>query len=366
MKKRFLSLLLVLFLLPSIFLFGGCGEEGYKLTNLEADYKKMVSNCDNITMQDNKIVFDYTNHKLGNQEYLVEAINVAPYNQINNYNALFDNLMGFVYEYVDVCSNKNIDASNEIKNNLKQDLDNLSIAINDVDAYINQWAELIQFHYNDDITNEQCVARFKTLLASYNNLYQSAINFSNAVADLYYNYALNDSNPRIDNIELDKFDASVIISKLQGRVKYQVSNLSQVFVEKYIDGQDLETVITTKDEEYGFVGVLDLNISAYLDKVNSIERVFGAGFDAETAVTIANGASKKQDFYDYAIQAYNMQNILDNDNSMFISACNKVAYGKANLEFDDQAKYKEIIDDYNAVVNNYNSVLVSMIDLLGL
>ena len=158
----------------------------------------------------------------------------------------------------------------------------------------------------------------------------------------------------------------MIISKLQGRVKYQVSNLSQVFVEKYVDGQDLETIITTKDEEQGFIGILDLTAGNYQAKVESIERVFGSGFDAESAVVIANGSSKKQTFYNYSVQAYNLQNVLDNDNGMFISACNKVVYGKAKVEFDDQAKYKEIIDDYSSVVNNYNAVLIAMIDLIGL
>lgn len=366
MKKQFLSLLLVLLFVPSIFLFVGCGEESYKLTKLESDYCDIVENCDNIKIENNKIIFDYSNHKLGNNAYLVSAINVEPYNQLNNYNTLFDNLMGFTYEYIDVCSNKNIEASATTRNSLKKDLDELSIALNDVDTYINQWAEVIEFHYNDDITNEQCLARFKTLLSAYNNLYQTSINFSNGLASLYYNNALNDSNPRIDNVELADFDSSVIISKLQSRVKYQVSNLSQVFVEKFVDGRGLETIITTKDEETElFEGELDLNQNDYLDKVDSIERVFGAGFDAETAVTIANGASKKETFYNYSVQAYNLQNIIENDNEMFISACNKVVYGKANLDVD-QVKYKEIIDDYSYVVNEYNEILSSMINLMGL
>lgn len=367
MKKQFLSLLLVILFIPSVFLFAGCDDKSYKLTNLESDYCNIVSNCDNIKIEDNKIVFDYSNHKLGNDEYLVSAISVEPYNQLNNYNKIFDNLMGFVYEYVDVCSNKNIDADANIRNNLKSELDELSIAVNDVDTYINQWAEVIEFHFNDDITNDQCLARFKTLLSAYNSLYQKSINFSNSLASLYYNNALNDANPRLDKIKIDDFDSSIIISKLQGRVKYQVSNLSQVFVEMYIDGHDLPTIITTKNEEEEvFEGKLDLNQNGYLAKVNSIERVFGAGFDAETAVTIANGASIKSTFYNYSVKAYNLQNILDNDNDMFISACNQIRYGKINTEYAYQLKCKEIIDDYNYIVNDYNQVLTDMINCLGL
>lgn len=359
MKKQFLSLLLVVLFIPSIFVFAGCKDKSYKLSNLEGDYKNIVSGCENIKMEGNKIVFDYSSHKIGDIAYMDSVLNLEPYNQLENYNLLFDNLMGFVYEYISVCSSDNIEVDADTRNKLKTELNNLSLSINSVDIYINQFAEIIEFNYNENVITDICLARYKNLLFEYNNLYQTTINFSNSLASLYYNNALYDSNPRIDSISLENFDSSVVISKLQGRVKYQVSNLSQIFVEKYIDGQGIEEVIITDNE--GVFGKLDLSKDNYLSNVNNIERVFNSSFDAESAVIIANSESKKQTFYNLAVQAYNLQNILDNDNYMFVQACNAIQYGKVGNN-----KSKDIINNYNYAVQKYNDVLVGMLNCLSL
>lgn len=360
MKKQLISLMLVLIIIPSVFLFSGCKEKGYQLKNLQSDYQDMVSGCDNIKCVDNKIVFDYSNFYIGTNQFMNAVIEVEPYNQIENYNILFDNLMGFVYEYIGVCSSNNVKASVEVRDNLKTELDSLGITLKSMDVYISQWAEMIKFNYNDDYLNIQCLSSYKNLLYAYNELYQKAITFSNSIADLYYNYALNDSNPRIDNLTVAEFNSSVVIAKLQGRVKYQISNLSQLFVEKYIDGLNIENSITTYvDEEFGKLNLTENN---YISKVNSLQRAFGDNFDAESAVIIANGESKKQTFYNCSIKAYNLQNILDNDNYMFVSACNKIQYGKA----DSEDRNKNIIDNYDYIVQQYNTVLISMLDCIGL
>ena len=192
--------------------------------------------------------------------------------------------MGFVYENIEVCSNANIEASVEVRDNLKFQLDELSNAIYEIDVYINHWAKIIEFNYSStnkaELTNVQCLSRFKNVLTAYNNLFQKAISFSNGLSDLYYNYALNDANPKIDNVKLDDFDSSVVISKLQSRAKYEISNLSQLFVEIYIDGNDLPTELTTpiilnegEDNETIVFNTFELNKSGfrYLDKVNNLE-----------------------------------------------------------------------------------------------
>ena len=241
MKKKILSLILVLVFIPSIFMFAGCKDKGYQLVDLVKDYENIGTKCENIKIDNYKVVFDYGVHTIGETKYLTECVNeIAPYTEIADYNILLDNLMGFVYENIEVCSNANIEASAEVRNNLKFQLDELSTAVYEMDVHINHWAKIIEFNYDkekkDDLINAQCLSRFKNVLTAYNNLFQKAISFSNGLADLYYNYALNDANPKIDNVKLADFDSSVIVSKLQGRVKYEISNLSQLFVEIYVDG----------------------------------------------------------------------------------------------------------------------------------
>ena len=283
MKKKFLCMLLVFMFIPAIFMFAGCKDDGYKLTNLNVDYNNIANNCENIKIVENKIVFDYESYTIGSTKFLSATINsVEPYTNLKNYNVLLDNLMGFVYKYIDVCSNKNIEASDEVRNNLKANLDQLGETLYDIDVYIGQWAEVVEFNYTEDVTNSQCLSRFKTLLIGYNSLFQKAINFSNSLASLYYNNALNDANPRIDNIALVDFDSSIIISKLESRVKYEISNLSQLFVEIYVDGNDLPTQLTTpiivnegEDNEYVVFNTFSLNQTGfnYQTKVNSLNRM---------------------------------------------------------------------------------------------
>ncbi len=380
MKKKIITIFLMIMFIPGIFMFAGCKDDGYKLENLNKDYESIADNCENIKIVDNKLVFNYDNFTVGKTKYLTDAIeNFEPYTNLKNYNILLDNLMGFVYENIDLCANKNIDASASVRNNIKADLDNFAESVYEIDVYINQWAEVVEFNYDvenkSQITNSQCLSRFKTLLVGYNNLYQRSISLSNSLSDLYYNYALNDANPRIDNVKLSDFNASVVVSKLQGRVKYEISNISQLFVEIYIDGTDLPTQLTTptiinegKDDEQIIFNSLGLTKTGfdYIAMVNDLNRAFGANFDAETIVEIANGESVKQDFYDLSVRAYNLQNILDNDNSLFVDACRSVEYSNINNVDVDEKRSKEVIDNYKFIVNEYKNVLSEMLDCVNL
>ena len=185
--------------------------------------------------------------------------------------------------------------------------------------------------------------------------------------------ALNDANPKIDKVTLSDFDSSVIISKLQGRVKYEVSNLSQLFVEMYIDGNDLPAKLTTpivlnegEDNETITFNSFSLNQTNfnYLEMVNNLNRAFSSSFDAETAVEVANAEVNKQSFYNLAIKAYNLQNILENDNNLFVRACKNVQYSNAELTNAYELQSKEIIDNFKFVVEEYYGVLNSMLNIV--
>jgi len=378
MKKKILSLILMFLFIPNIFMFVGCKEKGYQLVDLAKDYENIGTKCENIKVIDNKIIFDYSVHTIGEIKYLTECVNeIAPYTEISDYNILFDNLMGFVYENIEVCSNANIEASVEVRNNLKFQLDEFSNAMYEMDVHINNWAKIIEFNYNvidkDDMINIQCLSRFKNVLTAYNNLFQKAISFSNGLSDLYYNYALNEANPRIDNVKFQDFNSSVIISKLQGRTKYEISNLTQLFVEIYVDGNNLPTKLTTpiilnegEENQTIIFNTFELNKTGfrYLDKVNNLNRIFADTYNAEQAVEKANASSNKQNFYNLAVKAYNLQNILENDNEMFVNACKKIQYSDIDNDNAYEVQSKEIVDNYKKVVEEYYGVLTDMLNII--
>lgn len=362
MKIKILSLLLVLFLIPGAFILSACGKDkGYSLSNLKTDFEK-VKEFENVNFTDNKIKFKYDNYVDNEKKYLVEVMETTePYVQLKNYDILFDDIMGFVYENIAVCSSNKIEADKAFRNRLKTELKDFVEAVDDVDTYISQWAEIMrtQTGENGNYLNESCLSRYKTLLEGYNDLLQTSISLTNSLSSLYYNNALNDANPDISKIKFENFDASVVVSKIQNRIKYQISNLSQSFVEMYIDGSDLPNRITNKNN--GFAK-LDLDAYNYLYLVNSVNK----SFDAKTAAEFANNDVNKQDFYNLSIQAYTIQEILDNNYEMFIKACNNIVYAEVDEESTSSEKvYAEIIENNNYTIKEYNTILIKMLACMG-
>jgi len=376
MKKKTLSLMLILLFIPGIFMFAGCKDKGYQLVDLAKDYKNIQNSCKNVEIVDNRVVFKYDSYESGSVKYLTKSIEeIDPYTSLKNYNILLDNSLGFVYEYIEVCSSANIEADAGFRNNLKSQLDDLTNAICEVDIYIDQWARAMEVYYSDEqqVINNQCLSRFKTLLMGYNDLYQKSIAFSNSLANLYYGYALNDANPKVDDVKLADFDSTVVVGKLPGRAKYEISSLSQLFVEMYVDGTNLATYLTTptiinegEDDETVVFNSFSLNRAnfEYLTMVNNLNRIFADSFKAEEAIERANSASNKQNFYNFAINAYNLQNILENDNKLFVEACQKIEYIDVDNSDSAEVQSKEIVDNYKYIVTKYYNVLNGMLNII--
>ena len=63
MKRKILSLILVLMLLPIASVFSACGKDkGYNLNNLANDFNAIASDNNNIVLENGKFVFDYDRH----------------------------------------------------------------------------------------------------------------------------------------------------------------------------------------------------------------------------------------------------------------------------------------------------------------
>ena len=119
MKKKILSLILVLMLLPIASILVGCDEDkGYNLNNLQNDFNLIVYENNNIAQKNDGIVFDYSNYA----ELKTTIENTQPYSYLSDYNFIFDNLMKFPCSYVGACSTngavKNTSLKNQIKNYL--------------------------------------------------------------------------------------------------------------------------------------------------------------------------------------------------------------------------------------------------------
>lgn len=351
MKRKLLSLIMIMMLLPIASLFGACGKEkSYNLDSLSKDYNSIVEENNNVIASNGALEFKYS-------AKLTTVINeTSPYNQLPKYNEVFYNLMSFANEYIVECSSDSKTKNSAIKNQVEKDLNSLKESIYDVNECVNVFAEIINISESVDVTAPTCLLRFENLLVSYEKLFASAINFNNTLSDLYFNNILREGNPDVYSKGLENFDSSVVVNKLKSRLCYQKSNLSQCFVEMYV-GADLANKISNKETTF------DLNKYSYQSNINKINRAFTEA----QAVEIANNSANKADFYDLAISAYNLQEVLKNEQYKFVQACNEIEYPKVKNSETASAKQLmcvDIVESRNMLVSTYNSFLAQMLDII--
>lgn len=353
MKNKILSLILVLMLIPFASLFSACGKDkGYDLNLLDDEFYQIAQSNNNIELNGGKLVFNYSSH--GNLNNIIN--NSEIYKNINAYNYIFDNLMSFAFEFVDECSNNSATDNVQIKNQVKTELDNFKQKMEDLNVCVNSFAEIINVSQGVDVEAAVCLMRFENLLETYERMFNSAINFNNSLTNLYFNHILKDGNPNVYAIDIANFDANIVVSKINSRIQYQKSLLSQCYIEMYVDGDLAERVAD------GNESVL-LSYNGYYTNVENLKRTF----TEEKAADAANNENNKKDFYDLAIKAQNVQATLNNDRDKFVSACNTIEYLKVNISISKtphELMCIEIINSNNSLIIAYNDILIQMLNII--
>ena len=304
MKKKILSLILVLMLLPITSLFGACGkDDGYNLNNLQTDFYDIANKNNNVVVSNGNLEFDYSNHD--GVEQIVNT--TSPYTTLADYNFVFKNLMSFVGSYIDECSNNDVTKNSALKNSIKNNLDKFTLAISDVNECFNLFAEAVY----DDQNSQDSLIRYENLLHVYHTMYVAAGKFSNSLSNLYYNHILNGGNPDVYGVRIENFNSGLVVTKFESRIKYQLSNLSQNFVEMYVSGDLAKEIANGAD--------FDLTKYNYQSNVEALNQPIAS---VQAAIEKAN--VNKEEFYTLSVQAQNLQSTLNNDCSKFIVACDDV------------------------------------------
>ena len=118
MKRKILSLILVLMLIPFASLFVACGNNGYNLSNLKKDFLAIANANENVVATEEKhLVFDYSGHARLNG--VIQSN--YPYTIILDYNEIYNNLMAFTFDYIGVCSNNKAIEDKALKDKVKSD-----------------------------------------------------------------------------------------------------------------------------------------------------------------------------------------------------------------------------------------------------
>ena len=329
-------------LLPIASLFSACGNsDGYNLNKLDNDFNQIVETNNNLVNNDGKFEFDYSSHE--KLENIIE--NYEPYKQLNSYNYVFYNIMAFAYEYVPTCANNISTKNSQIKDQVQSDLKALKKSIGDVNNCVNIFAEMVIVASADQITSPACLTRYENLLDAYNVMLEDATNFNNSLSNLYFNNILKDGNPNVYSYGVDKFDANIVVNKLKARLKYQISCLSQSFVEMYVDGSLASKIAN---------GETSFDLGKYNYKSN-VEAISLKSYTEQIAAEKGNNESNKSQFYELSVQAQNIQTVLNNDRNKFVKACNSIQYSIV-LNNENASAYEKTCVEI--IESNYNLISI--------
>lgn len=362
-RKSILCLILCLLLIPGALIFSACRDNGgYQLSNLSSDFKKIANQYENLNLtSDAKLEFDYSIYTYQGEQYFTNAINsTKPYNYIANfYNKLFDNSLSFVYEYIDICSTNELDVKKDKRELIEYNLQEFNSSVKTVSTNISLVAEIMRFNINDDILDSTCMNRLKNLFDSYDNLFQSAYNLTRTLSDIYFNYALTNSNYDYSSVNLEQFDATSLTNNLKSKIKMQISNLTQSYIERYVKGGELSSSFTNIDTNFGST---DSNFDEYLLNVSTIDREFNSSIGESI-----NFSASKQNFYEAAIKLYNLQTILNNEYEIYNQACNDIIYIKTVNDANASTYEKicaRIIENHNYIIDEYTEVIKEMLSIM--
>ena len=357
MKKKILSLILILVMIPFVGLFSACGDKSYNLNKLDDDFYAIAKSNQNVIVDDNQLLFDYSSYANLNQ--IIR--NTKPYSEINNYNTVYKNIMSFVFEYVDDCAHNKATKSKKVKAELSSEIKEFKKAVAEVNENISLLgvAVITATGGIDVTTSSSCLYRLENLLNSYENVYVKAGSLSNTLSNFYFKHISDGENKNPYNVvkgdyisNRNLFKPAEYIANVNARCKYQISNLSQSFVSKFIGEKTSEGIVESRRG-------LDLNQDGYQTKVNAVNKTINES-TAETKVK-----NNVKAFYIALVEAYNAQSIIDEEYSNFRYAIAHINYRDADsTKVSSQEKLcLDVIQSYSVTVADYNTALVAVLNL---
>ena len=366
MKKKILYLILTMIMLPSIMVFTACKENNvYNLNNLVNDYLAIDDDLGYITISKNgvntyNLTLDYSE-----SQSLTNAIQEenTKYSYLNTfYVEILNYSIDFTNEYIEICANNEKVNNDGLKNSIKTNIDKLETALITLDSSLENLISYTNFYgedQNTDINNSsECLNRLYRVFDCFDSVFRYSAKLSVNLADVYYGYILNDSNPNFTSLDISTFDATEAVSAMKNRIAYLSSNLARNFVEKNIILADTSWSIRNEDTQ-----ALMSAYNQFKTNIDSINR----DISSFVGDAINNDAEKKLEFLNLSQQMYGIQSILDNDSTLYNSAYESINYVVTNSLVNSsayEAECVQIINNHSEILKNYSEIVNSMIDLL--
>lgn len=371
MKKKILCLVLSLLILPCALLFTACKEESYNLKDLNEDYVSIAEKYNAITIENNSLKLDYSIFKLADgTQYVNETFKLAPYNVINNYNNILNNMLQIVADKINNCSIETEQINDQTKNDVKQKLNNLDAAFSSINVEVNNFANQIRLAQeiddaetkNTELTkaNSVYLMSFKYLLNSYNNLFNATYYFSTAVANIHFTLANVESNDVFVNTPFNKEQLTKLLSMLDSRLKLQKANCSFVYVLENLIDNNFAKSVETLGAEAGSMP----NYETYTTDIANITKEIDVSKEYIDAVE----DEQLGNIFDKAAVVYNLQASLNISCEGFLKSLNDINYERILNNKSTASSYElsclDIINNYISLIKANNTALKDLINLL--
>ena len=342
--KKFLSLILIVVVVPLVFCFSGCNEQQiYDLSNLQIDYYSIANNYENVEIVNGELSFNYA----GYSQELKNAINTTtPYTYIKNFDEIFKNSLLLTNSYIEKCCSNKENISNELKNEIKAKLDSLNSQISNVNYNLGLVDDIIRHETASSILSNSCMQRYKNLVDAYKELIVVSLDFNNAIADLYFNNVLVEYNKNYYLIGETNFSADDLISTLNARKSYLVGRLTENYMEMYLDNSSL-----LKSFSQPSFGSFNMNSNNYKANCDSLKN---ASVNVELLTQKYNGASKNEG-YECAVSLYNAESQIRTDKNSYNFAKNNYNYTEIMAKEENFRSTREI--EAVNVINKQQNIL---------
>ncbi len=369
MKKKILCLILGIFLcVGSIGLFACKKNTGYAIEQFKTDYADIAKECSAIyfNTNENRLEFDYDVYEADGKHYLTEALQVEPYNNVENFNEIFYNSTKFISSSMNAISSKGYNVERALRDELQQKLEEFKVAILKVDLQTDELASQVHFNVTGDIQQGVYLQTLKYLLDSYNNLYFASYELTNTVSKIFFTYMRPNYNLDFSNTALADFNAEEVLAHLQSKIDYELSLLSYTYYQRNLASSDItEKIVTPSGDRNPTFGNMGEAFDAYHTKANAIGGEHK--FDQSLAETINSDTVMKEQFLWASIEIYNVTTCLNNNFEMYYKASHEIDYITV-LDAPNPTEYElscmEIIDNYYYLTDQFFTALSKAVDII--
>lgn len=342
-------------------IFTGCEKEKiYNLSNFDAYYLQAVAGHENLWLNQGKFEISYSRHSRLNQAIVTDKID--PYVSLTDFEYILKSSLAFAENYISVCSNANFEVQEKDYLELRNDIANFASSLNDLDYNIDLLGNETQNLVSDeDLLSTNCLARLKIVYQSYINCVESATSLSGHLSNVYFNVAL--SNGKVDYYLQgeNNFSVSQFVTGLHAKQKMQISNLTELFVEKILSGTGIATDLTTQNQ--GEFYKLGNSFTKFKTDVEAINKDIDIAIGETKVVT----AVHKKALFELAVEMFNVEQTMDEGYSNFVLARKNVNY--ATKKNDVNATSFELacvktIDSRDHLVLKCNTILTEIFEIL--